>query len=90
MIYKILAQVTKDESGIRLMDTKVVSINPHHGPNGTFTEFKLSSLMEKSEPIDYIFITNGIKVLNHGTLSDTFDGFLPSDHLPVLAEIIIE
>jgi endonuclease/exonuclease/phosphatase family metal-dependent hydrolase len=25
----------------------------------------------------------------HGTLSDSFNGFLPSDHYPVLAEIRI-
>jgi endonuclease/exonuclease/phosphatase family metal-dependent hydrolase len=28
-------------------------------------------------------------VARHGILSDTFDGRFPSDHLPVLAEIVL-
>ena len=88
--YKILTQNAQQESAVKLIDAKVVSQHPHHGPNGTFTGFKLSNLAVIKEPIDYIFVTKGIKVLNHGTLSDTFDGFFPSDHMPVLAEIIIE
>jgi len=73
--YQILTQNSKSESEIRLFDTKLVSLNPHHGPDGTFTGFKLSALTEKSEPIDYILVTRNIKVINHGTLSDTFNGF---------------
>ena len=88
--YQILTQNSKSESEIRLFDTKLVSLNPHHGPDGTFTGFKLSALTEKSEPIDYILVTRNIKVINHGTLSDTFNGFFPSDHMPVLAEIVID
>lgn len=89
-IYKILTHNSEEEPELRLIDTRMISINPHHGPSSTFTGFKLSKLMEKGQPIDYIFITNNIKIFNHGTLSDTFDGLFPSDHMPVLAEIAIE
>ncbi|MFC1569798.1 endonuclease/exonuclease/phosphatase family protein [bacterium] len=88
--YKILTQKSEGETELNLFDAKMVSDNPHHGPNGTFTGFKLSNLIDHNQPIDYIFVTKKIKVLNHGTLSDTFDGFFPSDHMPVLAEIRIE
>ena len=39
--------------------------------------------------IDFIFIKNNIKVLNHGILSDTWNGKYPSDHMPVVADILI-
>ena len=39
--------------------------------------------------IDYVFVTNNINVLEHGVLSDNWDGLWASDHLPVLAEIEI-
>jgi len=88
--YKILTNGKERGAGFKLFDAKTVSQYPHHGPIGTFTGFNFSKLLDDNEPIDYIFITKNIKVLRHGTLSDTFDGFFPSDHMPVLAEIIIE
>lgn len=75
---------------IRLLDSTTVSRLPHHGPTGTFTGFELSNLGDLGGPIDFIFIKGRIRVLRHGTLSDTFDGSLPSDHFPVLAELAIE
>ncbi len=69
-----------------LVDSKTVSIHPHQGPSGTFTGFQQA----EDEPIDYIFITRGVTVLNHATLSDQFDGRFPSDHYPVLAEVVME
>lgn len=90
IVYKTLTQGTGEVPDFKLIDSKTVSDYPHHGPERTFTGFKMSNLSDKDEPIDYIFVTKGIHVLYHGTLSDTFDGFLPSDHMPVLAEIMIE
>ena len=88
--YKILTNDTKKETELKLVDTKMVSFYPHHGPTGTFTGFDLSKLTNNSKEIDYIFIKGNMKVLSHGTLSDTFDAVFPSDHMPVLAEIMIE
>ena len=88
--YKTLTQNIKGASTITLVDSKKVSQYPHHGPNSTFTAFKLSNLTDNDQLIDYIFVKNTMKVLNHGTLSDTFDGLFPSDHMPVLAEIVLE
>jgi endonuclease/exonuclease/phosphatase family metal-dependent hydrolase len=39
--------------------------------------------------IDFILVKEGIEVLQHGVLSDTWDGRFPSDHLPVLAEVLL-
>jgi endonuclease/exonuclease/phosphatase family metal-dependent hydrolase len=70
----------------KLTDSKSVSQHGHHGPSGTWTGFK-SAGAPGDEPIDYIFIKNDVSVLRHGTLSDSFDGRFPTDHMPVLAEI---
>jgi endonuclease/exonuclease/phosphatase family metal-dependent hydrolase len=91
MTYKILTRgAASAASDIRLLDSRTVSRLPHHGPAGTFTGFDLSHLRDLGGPIDFIFIKGRIRVLRHGTLSDTFDGFLPSDHFPVLAELAID
>ncbi len=60
---------------------------PHHGPTGTWSGFK-----EAGRPgikPDCIFVGPNIEVYLHGVLSDTFDGKFPSDHLPVVADLII-
>jgi len=71
----------------RLTDAKAISANPHYGPQGTFNGFKNKE--SGNEPIDYIFIKNGVRVLKHATLSQTWEGLFSSDHFPVLAAIVI-
>ena len=71
----------------RLTDTKTISALPHYGPAGTFNGFKQKET--SNEPIDYIFIKNGIKVLKHATLSQSWEGLFSSDHFPVFAEVVI-
>ncbi|MFA5833595.1 MAG: endonuclease/exonuclease/phosphatase family protein [Bacteroidota bacterium] len=83
--YKIIS--SQDTSfSVQLVDTKTLSKNMPHGPHGTFTAFNINA--KPASPIDFIFVKKGISVLSHGTLSDSFDGYLPSDHYPVLAEIV--
>ena len=86
--YRIIVNGTQDNSDLKLVDAKKISQNPHYGPQGTFTGFDLTNLGDA--PIDYIFVKNNVTVLYHGTLSDCIDGRLPSDHFPVLAEILVE
>lgn len=83
-VYKILTG--KEETGVfKLIDARYVSQNGHFGGNSTFNEFKeLIPAMK----IDYIFVGAAAKVLEHGILSDRWDGLWASDHLPVLAEIV--
>jgi endonuclease/exonuclease/phosphatase family metal-dependent hydrolase len=80
--YKIL---TGNNSALR--DARYISEQGHHGPTSTFNEFKA---LIPDRKIDYVFVKGKIRVLQHGALSDTWDGRFPSDHLPVLAEIVFE
>lgn len=72
-----------------MTDALYVSKSPHHGPLGSFSSsFTLPGVGDYR--IDFIFIRNRVTVLKHAILSDSWDGRLPSDHLPVLAELQID
>jgi endonuclease/exonuclease/phosphatase family metal-dependent hydrolase len=88
--YEILTSKTLEKeigSQASLRDARYLSQHGHHGPASTFNEFK--ALVPEMK-IDYVFIKGTVRVLQHGALSDTWNGRFPSDHLPVLAEIVIE
>ena len=87
--YRILTKGLTNNPTMKLVDAEQISLHPYHGPDGTITRFQSANLPD-NVTIDYIFIQNNVKVLLHGTLSDSFDGRFPSDHMPVLAEIILE
>jgi endonuclease/exonuclease/phosphatase family metal-dependent hydrolase len=83
-VYKILTG--KEEAGaFKLIDARYVSANGHFGGNSTFNGFKE---LEPGRRIDYVFVGEDARVLEHGVLADRWDGLWASDHLPVLAEII--
>ena len=64
------------------------SKTPHHGPAATFaSNFQITGLIDHR--IDFIFANKQIEVLRHAILSDSWKGNLASDHLPVVAEVII-
>ena len=69
--------LTNKNDSLHLFDTKLISEKPHYGPTGTFNGFQ--SKETSDEPIDYIFMQNGIKVLQHATLSQTWKGRFSSD-----------
>ena len=87
--YKILTGKGENIPGDNLIDSKSIAAYPHHGPTTTWSGFK-SAFWPGRLAIDHIFVGTGIDVIFHGTLSDTFDGRFPSDHLPVIAEIKID
>jgi len=87
--YKILTEQQGSQETLILIDAKTVSRLPHEGPSRTFNGFDPDALKTEAEPIDYIFVQNQIEVLSHATLADTFHGFFPSDHMPVLTELRI-
>ncbi len=70
-----------------LRDARYLSQHGHYGPSSTFNEFKG---LIPDRKIDYVFVKGRVRVLQHGVLSDMWDGRYPSDHLPVLAEVVIE
>jgi endonuclease/exonuclease/phosphatase family metal-dependent hydrolase len=69
-----------------LNDAKDKSQTIPYGPDGTSGGFEVKL---PTKTIDYIFINDGVLVLRHGVLSDSYGMFYPSDHLPVLAEVRI-
>ncbi len=78
--------LTDQQSTYGMTDALYVTKSPHHGPLGSFSSsFTLPGV--GNYRIDFIFIRNRITVLKHAILSDSWDGRLPSDHLPVLAEL---
>ncbi len=70
-----------------LRDTLAITRTPHFGPAGTFNAFKIDEAQDS--PIDHIFVSGGIAVLRHATLTQHDAGRLPSDHYPVLADLCI-
>ena len=57
------------------------------GPDSTFHGF--GAKLHPGRRIDYIFLGSRGRVLSHAILPDHFEGRPPSDHLPVLAEIVL-
>jgi endonuclease/exonuclease/phosphatase family metal-dependent hydrolase len=70
-----------------LDDARDKSLTAPYGPEGTSGGFAVKA---KSRTIDFIFVNQKVKVLRHGVLSDSFNMFYPSDHLPVLAEVQLD
>ena len=70
-----------------LLDSRDKCLSTPYGPNGTSGGFEARVT---KNVIDYIFINNKVDVLRHGVLSDTFGLYHPSDHMPVMAEIVIK
>ena len=87
-VYQIMTQGSIDHTKIELQDSEHESLFAHHGPHTTFNGFDLEKLKKDQRVIDYIFITPHFDVINHGTLTDTQDGRFPSDHFPVLVEMV--
>lgn len=71
----------------QLRNARESSLHGAHGPSGSFTGFE--SLVPKAPPIDHIFVSPSVTVQQYGVLADHFDGRLPSDHFPVLTELIL-
>jgi endonuclease/exonuclease/phosphatase family metal-dependent hydrolase len=61
-----------------------VSDTPHYGPFSTWNAFRE---IDPGRRIDVVFVSDGVRVLRHGILTDRWDGRFLSDHLPVLATV---
>lgn len=64
-----------------MKDAKMISESKPYGPEGTFNGFDVAHPLDRR--IDYIFVSDEIRVHKYGVLSDTQDQRTPSDHLPV-------
>ena len=77
--YKILSS--------KLLDAKTTS-EKEIGGNITFTGFGKD--IQPDNKIDFIFVNDKVKVLNHIVDTTLFNGLYPSDHYPVISEITIK
>lgn len=83
---------TPDTEQIKLLqdsfnDAYKHSEEPPYGPVGTFNAFKWNSSFDSR--IDYIFVSSDIKVLKYGVLTDSKENRYPSDHYPVIADVVL-
>ena len=69
-----------------LLDGFYHSEEPHHGPATTWTGFQE---IIPDRRIDFIFASDDIRQIRHGILSDRIEGRFPSDHLPVVSDVIL-
>ena len=75
------------ESVPLLRDSQIISEKRPFGPTYTFNSF---SDKDGSGRIDYIFVRDGMKVLDHRTLVKKERGIFISDHWPVEAVVSLE
>lgn len=82
-VYSIITSI----SGIK--DARYASETGHSGPTATSTTNNWQDLRPEESRIDYIFVGNGIRVLNHRIKDDRFHNIFPSDHLPVISDVVL-
>ncbi len=58
-----------------------------YGPEGTMHGFAVTE--EPGRRIDYVITTSHFTVVRQGHLTDSNAGFYPSDHIPVLADLVL-
>ena len=71
-----------------LRDAYRTTAQPPYGPVGTFQGFKADAPLQ--DRIDYIFVSPSVEVLDYAALTDTLHGRYPSDHLPVVATVVVK
>ena len=71
-----------------LRDAREHSATPPYGPEATFNGFQWNTVPQ--ERIDYIFVNDAVRVVKYATLSDSQDQRYPSDHFPVVADVVLE
>ncbi|MCU0344824.1 MAG: endonuclease/exonuclease/phosphatase family protein [Ignavibacterium sp.] len=72
----------------KLSDSKSVFKKESIGGNITFNGFGKD--IRPDNKIDFIFVNDKVEVLNHIIDTTTFNGLFPSDHYPVIADILLK
>ena len=80
---------TKDDLKYEpLINSEYISEKPHTGGDTTFNAFGRETDIKSA--IDFIFVNDKVKVLTHQTIIDVPEGLFPSDHYPVLVELLFK
>ena len=81
--------MVEDRSGLRkLTDARYASKTDHQGPTASTSNWV--KLRPPESRIDYILVSPDIQVLTHRIIDDKFENRYPSDHLPVLSEVVLQ
>lgn len=83
--YRIL---TDRNDPTRIHDSYLTIGRRAHGPNSSWSGFTFPGIPDRR--IDYVFTRHNIRVVQAATLTDSWSGRFPSDHLPVIAEVAID
>lgn len=77
--YKIITRTLSDANFVSPKST---------GGNISFNGF--GKEIEPDNKIDFIFVNNQIEVLTHTIDTTTFNGLYPSDHYPIISDVILK
>ncbi|MFN7117888.1 MAG: endonuclease/exonuclease/phosphatase family protein [Saprospiraceae bacterium] len=80
--------ITNTSDQRHLQDALFISQLPHHGPLSTWSGFNFPGVPGRR--IDFIFVNPDIQVLKHAILAESWSGRFPSDHLPVIARLLVK
>lgn len=72
----------------KVRDALQHSESPHYGPVNTASGFWVKPQPIRAR-IDYIFVNDQVAVKRHATLTDQEEGRYHSDHLPVIAKLVV-
>lgn len=84
---KPYAVMTAAEPGAKLIDSRTVAKRAPLGPDSTWNGFQA---IAPGRRIDFIFVTPAIEVRQHRTIGDQVKGRFPSDHLPVVVDLVFD
>jgi endonuclease/exonuclease/phosphatase family metal-dependent hydrolase len=78
-----------------LKDAKEEAVLGHLGPIATFTNEGEDPTPFKGRGtpgifLDHMYVSSGITVISHAVQPATVDGYYPSDHMPLIMDIIIK
>ena len=70
------------------VDAREATATEPHGPEGTFSGFTTHA--DPMRRIDYVFVNESSSVDRFATLAEHWEGRHASDHLPVLADVLLD
>lgn len=70
-----------------MRDAATASQAPATGGNITFNGFGRD--VQADNKIDYIFVSPGVEVKTHRVVTDLYNGLYPSDHFPLVADVLL-
>jgi endonuclease/exonuclease/phosphatase family metal-dependent hydrolase len=73
--------------GDSLQDAYTLSQLPSVGPDRSFSGFVVTDSLP-GERIDYVFVSPAVQVERHAIIASFSHGYFPSDHLPVVADVV--